>query len=195
MSIACRLLIICSVIAALWGCAGRDFVRPDAQGLKNGETTYAQVMATMGQPRQEGTALKNEKTVKTASYAYASLGGKPLHEGVTAARAAGLYFYNDVLVGHEFISSWAEDHTDFDETKIDRIVKGRTTRSEVLTLLGKPSGYYVYPLIKSPTGEAAVYAYLEVRGFKPFRKLLIVTFDAGGIVTDVEYTSAGSRSP
>jgi hypothetical protein len=194
MSTALRFLIVISTITSLYGCAGRDFVRPDAQGLKNRETTYAQVLASMGQPRQEGSVIKNEKTVKTASYAYASLGGKPLHEGVTAARAASLYFYNDTLVGHEFISSWADDHTDFDETKIDRIVKGKTTRSEVLTLLGKPSGYYVYPLIKSPTGEATVHAYLEVRGFTPFRKLLIVTFDAGGIVTDVEYTSAGSRS-
>ena len=188
-----RCLFVISVISALFGCAGRDFVRPDSQDLRNGQTTYAQVVARMGQPRQEGSVIKNDKTIKTASYAYASLGGKPLREGVTAARAIGVYFYNDTLVGHEFISSWAEDHTDFDEDKIKDIIKGKTTRDEVVQLLGRPSGYYIFPLIKASTGDAAVYAYLEVRGFTPFRKLLVVTFDAAGVVTEVEFTSAGSK--
>lgn len=188
-----RCLLVTSAITAFFGCAGTDFVRPDSKDLRNGQTTYAQVVARMGQPRQEGSVIKNDKTIKTASYAYASIGGKPLREGVTAARAIGFYFYNDTLVGHEFISSWAEDNTDFDEGKIKDIIKGKTTRAEVVQLLGKPSGYYIYPLIKVSTGEAAVYAYSQVRGFTPFHKLLVVTFDAAGVVTEVEFTSAGKK--
>jgi len=188
-----RCLLISGAIAVLIGCAGTDFVRPDPEGLKNGQTTYAQVIARMGEPRREGSVIKNEKTLKTVSYVYASVGGTPLREGVTAARAIGFYFYNDMLVGHEFISSWADDHTDFDETKAKDIIKGKTTRVEVIRLLGKPSGHYIYPLIKVPTGEAAAFVYVETRGFRSFHKRLVVMFDAAGTVTDLEFASSGDR--
>jgi hypothetical protein len=182
----------CLLIAAtLAGCAGTNFVRPGPDLLKNGETTYAQVTAKFGQPYQEGTVVRNEQTLKAVNYAYASVGGRPLNEGVTAARAIGLYFHNDTLVGHEFISSWAEDHTNFDDGKVPQIIRGKSTRSDVIQLLGAPGGSYVYPMVKSPGDDAAVYAYLEVRGFTPFRKLLIVTFDRTGTVSDVEYTTQG----
>ena len=181
----------------LSGCAGTDFVRPDASSLVNGQTTFAQLRASMGAPWREGTVLKNEKTLKIASYAYASTGGQPRHPGVTPARAISLYFYDDTLVGHEFVSSWAEDHTDFDEGKVKDVVKGKTTRAELTQLLGKPSGYYIYPMIKATTGEAAAYVYSETSGsvfnLKIFRKRLVVTFDAAGVASDVEFTSSGTR--
>ena len=190
-------LMIAMVVLALSGCAGTDFVRPDTAFLRNGQTTYAEVLARMGAPRREGSAIKNEKTVKTISYAYASVGGKPLHDGVTAARAIGFYFYNDTLVGHEFISSWAEDNSDFDESRVQHIAKGRTTRAELTQLLGRPAGYYIHPLIKATTGEASVYVFVETSGsvfnLKVFRKSLVVTFDAAGVATELEYSSSGSR--
>jgi outer membrane protein assembly factor BamE (lipoprotein component of BamABCDE complex) len=183
--------------ALLAGCAGTDFVRPSTDDLKNGQTTYAQVIARMGQPRTVGTVLKNEKTVKTATYAYASVGGQPLRPGVTPARAQSFYFFNDALVGHEFISSWAADNTDFDEGRIKDIAKGRTTRDQVAQLMGRPAGAYIHPMIKPEKGDAAVYLYAETTGsafnLKYFRKLLIVTFDASGVVADVEYSSSGAR--
>ena len=188
-----KFLVVSGFLSALLGCAGTDFVRPDSEGLRNGQTTYAQALAKMGTPYREGSVIKNDKTIKTTSYAYASVGGKPRNEGVTAARAIGLYFHDDRLVGHEFISSWAEDHTDFDETRIREIVKGKTTRAQVIQLLGKPGGYYIYPLIKDTKGEAAVYAYSEVRGFAPSSKMLLVTFDASELVADVEFLSRGSK--
>jgi hypothetical protein len=181
----------------LSGCAGTDFVRPDTAFLKNGQTTFAEVVARMGTPRREGSVIKNERTIKTASYAYAATGGKPLHEGVTPARAMGFYFYENTLVGHEFISSWAEDNSDFDESKVKDIVKGKTTRAELAQLLGKPAGYYIHPLIKPTAGDAAVYAFAETSGsvfnLKFFRKVLVVTFDIAGVVADVDYSSSGSR--
>lgn len=188
-----KCLIASGVLSVLVGCAGTDFVRPDAEGLKNGQTTYAQAQAKMGAPWREGSVVKNDKTIKTAAYAYASVGGKPRNEGVTAARALTLYFHEDVLVGHEFISSWAEDHTDFNQSRIKDIVKGKTDRAQVIQLLGKPGGYYVYPMTKDTRGEAAVYAYLETRGFSHSSKLLLVSFDASGLVADVEFTSHGSK--
>jgi outer membrane protein assembly factor BamE (lipoprotein component of BamABCDE complex) len=191
-----NLCIAATMALALLGCAGKNFVRPDAEGLKNGQTTYAQIVQKMGPPRREGTAMKNDQTVKSVSYAYASVAGQPLHSGVTAARGATFYFYNDLLVGNEFLSSYAEDNTDFDEGKIPGIVKGKTSRAEVVALMGKPSGYYIYPMIKATTGEAAAYVFSEVKGgafnMKMSRKVLVVTFDTSGIVTDVDFSSSGS---
>jgi hypothetical protein len=192
-----KLAFSIGVIATLIGCAGTNFVRPDSESLKNGRTTYVQIVARMGEPRREGTIIKNDKTIKTAAYAYASVGGKPHNDGVTAARAMVFYFYNDTLVGHEFVSSWADDNTDFDESKINLVIKGKTTRIELSNLLGTPSGYQVAPLIKSPNGEAAVYVYTETRGssfnLKFFRKVLAVTFDNAGIVTDIEFASSSTK--
>jgi outer membrane protein assembly factor BamE (lipoprotein component of BamABCDE complex) len=192
-----NLLAVATLALALAGCAGKNFVRPDAEGLKNGQTTYSQVIQKMGSPQREGTALKNEQTVKTASYAYASAGGQALHSGVTAARGIAFYFYNDLMVGNEFVSSYADDNTDFDDGKIPAIVKGKTTRAEVLQLMGKPSGYYIYPMIKAKSGDAAVYVFSEVKGgafnMKFSRKTLVVTFDSSGIVTDVEFASSGTN--
>ena len=193
MTSLARNITVFAAAVAPCGCAGTNFVRPDPERFKNGQTTYAEVIQKFGEPRRQGTVVKNDKSVKQISYSYASMGGTPLTEGVTAARGAGFYFLNDVLVGYEFISSWAEDHTNFDEARIKDIVKGKSTRPEVLDIMGKPGGYQIYPMISSPTGEAAVYAYMEVKGFTPFIKVLRVTFDAAGVVTDVEYTSDGSK--
>jgi hypothetical protein len=177
------------------GCAGTDFVRPSTDDLKLGKTTYKEVLTRMGPPRQEGSVLKNEKTVRTATYAYATTGGAPARPGVTPARAQSFYFHDDVLVGHEFISSFAEDHSDFDESKVPGIVKGRTTRAQLQQLLGRPSGAQIYPLIKSGQGEAATYTYAQMTGSvftaKFYRKVLVVTFE-GDVVTEVEYTSQGA---
>ena len=186
MSYAIRCYAALALTWVLCSCAGTDFVRPDPALLRNGETTYTQAAQKLGKPFREGTMQKNDQLIKTLSYAYASAGGKPLHDGAIAARALGLYFYNDVLVGHEFVSSWAEDNTDFDESKVDKIVKGKTTQAELQQVLGKPSGYYIYPMIKSKEGDAAVYVYSDVQGSmfnrKVFRKTLAVTFDNKGVV-------------
>jgi len=183
-------------IVALAACAGKDFVRPDAGALMNGQTTYNQIVQQFGKPYAEGSVLKNDKFVKTVSYAYASVGGKS-HRGGTAGRAMGFYFVDDTLVGYEFVSSFAEDNTDFDEMKINQITEGKTTLGEVIQLLGKPSGYYIYPMIESNLEEAAAYVYSETKGsafnMKMFRKILVITYDSGRVVTKVEYTSFGSN--
>ena len=109
----------------------------------------------------------------------------------------GFYFLDDTLVGYEFLSSFAEDNTDFDESKISEINEGKTTMNEVVKLLGKPGGYYIYPVIESPSEEAAVYLYSENKGsafnFRVFRKVLIITYDDDRVVTKVDYSSFGTN--
>ena len=175
------------------GCAvGTHFVRPEPDSLKNGQTKYSQIIERFGIPMREGAVVKNEKNLKMISYTYL-----PAPAGPAGFRGVGFYFSNDVLVGYEFVSSVAEDHTDFDESKINQIIKGKSTRAEVIALMGRPGGYYIFPMIKPASGEAAVYKYSKVSTgfFTPsiLLKSLVVTFDTSGLATDVDYSSSGSR--
>jgi len=152
----------------------------------------------MGEPRKSGEVLKNDKNVKTATYVYASTGGEPLEEGVIPARALSYYFYNDILVGQEFLSSFKSDSSNFDESKISAISKEKTTRGEVIQLLGKPTATFVYPMIKQTSGDALGYTYNTTRGgafsgFKFFTKSLRITFDDKDLVSEIDYASSGNK--
>ena len=186
-----------AVALVLSGCAGTDFVRPDAGRLTIGKTTQVDVMKEFGSPYRQGQGLKNGQSVLSLSYAYAEASGAPYRPGVTPARAQVFHFHNNLLVGHEFISSWASDHSDFDDSKVDQIVKGKSTREDVQRLFGRPAGVYVFPMIKATVGDALVYAYSETRqvGFASFsfkRKVLVVTLGANGIVDDVDYNTSSN---
>ena len=189
--------LTCTALA-LAGCAGRDFVRPDSGELKLGQSTYAQVLAKMGEPRSTGEVFKNGENVKTVTYVYASTGGEPLESGVIPARAMSFYFHRDQLVGQEFLSSFKSDNSNFDESRVPAIEKGKTTRAQVVQALGKPTATFLKPMVPETTGEAIGYTYQTTSGgaftgFKFFRKLLRVTFDGADKVLDVEYSSSGSR--
>jgi len=183
---------------ALSGCAGTNFIRPAPEAFKLGSSTYAQVTQQLGEPKRTGNLLKNDKNVKSIVYAYASTGGESLEAGVIAARAMTYYFLNDTLVGQEFVSSFKSDNTDFDDTKISGITKGKTTRAEVTQLLGKASSFYIAPMIKTTNGEAIGYNYNTTKGgllggFKFFKKSVLISFDENNQVSDIEFSSSGSK--
>lgn len=192
-----RIFLAVLFVSGLLGCAGKEFTRPEMATLKNGETTYTQVIERFGRPYAEGSLVRNDRTVRSATYVHAEASGKPARPGIVASRSMAFYFYDGVLVGHEYLSSWAADSTDFDEADRKQIVKGKTTEAELVPLLGKPSGYEIYPMIASKSGRAAVYAYAELDGGtlsrKAWRKVLVVSLDAAGIVTDVDFTSTVSK--
>jgi len=193
-----RRVLIALVAIALAGCAvGRDVVRPQADTLQLGKTTYTEVLERYGEPRRTGTATRNGQALKTLSYAYAV--GTPYVDDVPT-RASGFYFLDDRLVGYEYLSSFKEDKTDFDSAKIGQIKRGETTRVQVIALLGQPGGVYVYPLIKARGDLAMVYLFLDATrhplvGFtaKTRLKKLIVTLDDAGLVTDVDYTESNPK--
>jgi hypothetical protein len=180
-----------------WGCAGRNFVRPQPNSLSLGKTAYGDVIGQFGQPYREGTQLKNDINLKTISYAYSTAGGTPMFDGVTPGRSVGFSFMDDILVGHVFNSSYKEDSSYFDDTKINQIKKGETTKADVIGLLGDRYGEYIYPLIERKDEKALVYLYTQVKGsafnLKFYTKTLIVTLDQNGIVSDVNLNSSGEK--
>jgi len=192
-----RLLFAFFVAFVLAGCAGTNFKRPDAGALVLGKSTTADVTRVMGTPMQTGELLKNNEKIKTLRYAYAEGASTGRYPGVTPARAMVFSTFNDLLIGQEFMSSFTNDATEFDETKVTSIVKGKSTRADVIALLGKPTGDVAYPLAKTKGDTGIVYGYSHVKGsvfnMKFYSKMLIVSIDASGVVTDVDYTSSGEK--
>lgn len=194
-----RLLFALVTVAtiALTGCAGSNFVRPAEGELVIGKSLRSDVTKKMGDPWQTGELMKNEQMLKVAKYAYASTGGESAHPGVTPARSLVFAFFNDNLVSQEFVSSFKEDSTDFDSKKVSSIVKGRTTKQDVVAMLGKPPGEAIYPVIKGANDRAYTYTYTQAKGnafnMKFYNKTLIVSFNNAGVVSDVEYTTSGEQ--
>jgi hypothetical protein len=184
------------LLVALGGCAGRDFARPPADSLSLGKTTEREIRQRFGDPYRQGTVLRNGETMTTLTYAYAA-GAGSLAGGLTPSRGIGFYFWNDVMVGHEFTSSFEEDKTDFDVTKVPQIRKGETTETAVTTLLGPAPGGYIYPMIADKTARALVYLYTQTRGsafgLKHYQQMLVITIAPTGVVSDVQLTTSGER--
>ena len=181
----------------LAGCAGTEFVRVADEALALGRTTEGEIRARMGAPYREGVATLNGRQVRSLSYAYAHTGAEGAADGVIAARSQGFYFFNDRLVGYEFISSWKEDSTNFDGAKVAQIRKGQSTLGDVTRLLGRPGGRYIYPMVKGEGEEAVNYLYSQTTGsafnLKFASKKLVVTHNRQGVVTEVEYTESGQQ--
>ncbi len=191
------------------GCSfGRPFVRPQPETLVLGKTTYEEVIRQVGEPAKTGTVIKNDHTLRTIRYSYTR--GIQLTDmesqyiNVRPLVAMDFFFLDDVLVGYHFTSAHPRDTTDFEDTKAYLLKKGRTTRAEVIELLGKPSGIYVYPMISRKTDTALVYFHLrpktESTGFfsrgmrlRTIEKMVVVSFDTNDLVTDVEFGSGGQK--
>ena len=180
----------------LSGCAGttrpanRDFVRPTQETLKLGETTYSQVVQLFGEPQRPhsgGKRLVHGKPILSIMYSYGSITGEPLEHGILPRRIMHLSFLNDILVSQMFTSSFKSDHSNFDYSKINAIVKGKTTRSEVIQLMGKPSGFYIPPMVTASKGVGYLYTTTRI-GEKPvkvYTKSLEISFNENDVVSDI----------
>jgi outer membrane protein assembly factor BamE (lipoprotein component of BamABCDE complex) len=106
-------------------------------------------------------------------------------------------FADGVLVGHQYLSSFSDDTTDFDEARVAQITRGRTTAKHVIELFGRPGGEFIHPLAKTQDGRAYVYNYSLTQADAASGKLttrvktLIVNFDPAGIVSDVDLSMSG----
>ena len=104
---------------------------------------------------------------------------------------------DNILVGHEFTSSYKDDSTFFDDSKISQMKKGETNKAKVIGLFGDRFGEYIYPLLEKKDEKALVYLYHQTKGsafnLKFYKKILIVTFDQNGIVSDVNLISSGQK--
>lgn len=190
-----RLLCVAAAVVALTACAsGPKFTKPDAEKLVLGHSTRADVVQSQAaKPVSETDGMVNGEKVHDVNYFSAE---NPKFWGMLIERRFGTYsFYNDTLVGIQFTSSYASESTKFDTDKIASIQKGKTTRAEVVALLGDPSGEVIYPVIADTKGRGLVYSYNWGRFagiFTSFTSnLLVVSVDENNVVTNVSFKQNG----
>lgn len=184
--------------ALLAACAGRDFARPGADALQLGRTTHAELIQRYGDPRETGSQLANNRQIRLISYSYATQLDEPLESGTVPSRVMAYYLADDVLVGHQFLSSFKSDHTNFDESRVAAIEKGKASRADVIRLLGNPSGFAIPPLARAGASGWIRYYYQHMRpqpfsGPKFYRKTLTVTLDEKDVVSEVELVTFGEK--
>lgn len=154
------------------GCSteGRDFSRPPSGVLALGVTTQAEMLATYGEPaerfeersdvavldsfdqlkpRPDGLRRALVKgNVERLRYSFSRATLVAMSDQATARiRLLDLSFWNGKLVAYNFSSSFNEDSTDFDEARVQGLVRGRTTVGEVLNGFGTPGGQAIYPAV------------------------------------------------
>lgn len=193
---AVKISALLSVII-ITGCAGRDFIRPDLNTIVVGKTTQSEVVSKLGKPYGTGSVEKNGLKLDTASYSYANTGSATQHPGVTGARTLGLYYKNSIVIGTEFTSSFKADGTDFDESKVAQLEKGKSTKEDAIRLFGPPGGDWVFPMTANPNEKAIVYLYHQTKGsafnLRFYLKTLNIVYDDKGVITDITYSAQGNK--
>lgn len=184
-----RVFAVIAALVALGGCA-TNFVRPPSESLTLGKSTSADIIKLAGKPTSQNDNFKiNGETTKVLSYYYND--GAKFWGLIIPQRTLTYTLFNDTMVGEEFNSTMDGEKTEFDTSKANTIQKGKSTKDDVIALLGKPSGEVIYPVIKEKNSRGLVYAYSYARfagiltSYNNY--LLVVTVDDKNIVTDVSY--------
>ncbi|HEX9465725.1 MAG TPA: outer membrane protein assembly factor BamE [Alphaproteobacteria bacterium] len=204
------LVSVLAVCMACSGCVGRNFKAPPSGLLVLGTTSSGDVVRALGEPYQQRTRVfaGGQATNAPAAggpfdpalidgsytllvYTFADAGGAPLVGGISPARTMALEFWNDRLFYYSLASSFAVESTNFDETQVSKIEKGKTSQRDVRDMLGDPSGRAIYPEIQLMNGEKYVYSYsvVQPREYKAERKRLEILFDGRGIVVDLQFVA------
>ncbi|SNT24919.1 hypothetical protein SAMN06265795_11926 [Noviherbaspirillum humi] len=179
---------VCSLILA--ACAGVNFNRPQPGKFQLGRSTQNEIVKEMGDSYKATNMTKNGKAVKAISYGFSAVqGGSDLR--MIPVRVQTFFFYNNTLVGQTFISSFDADNTNFDPEKASTLKKGQSTHSDVIALLGEPSGTYIPPMSKALSKKTISYQY-TARRTAPFgkieieRKSLSISFNENDVIEDIE---------
>lgn len=102
------------------------------------------------------------------------------------------YFVHDKLMAYSFVTGFPKEQQDFASTRVTSIVKGKTTRAEVIALMGEPSGVFRYPVTdekRTVEGDSAIqYEFHQVTPFGSVAdKFLQVIFDSNNIAKEVDF--------
>jgi hypothetical protein len=168
---------------------GRDFVRPDPQSIAPKKTTKADILRQFGKPYSTGQFSRNSQFVDSLHYYYGvhESGGNFMYK-----KHCWFYFVGDAFVGYSFVTGLPIEQRNFDAKKVPSIVKGKTTRTEIISMFGTPSGVLEFPATdekKTVEGDSAIQYQYYVRSSEDdifVYKFLVVSFDPNGIAKDVD---------
>ena len=193
-----RSVAILAVMLASACLVGADFGRPDPETLVLGKTTEKEIRDRFGEPSSQSTAQVKDKVVTVVRYT--QIEPRP---AVVLGRTLVYSFYQDKLVGFDYSSSFENDKTDFDETLPGRIKRGETTLRQVLALLGRPTGQFIYPSPYVWAQDQRAFVYSYSRNDRPppggtlqtINKFLAITFDSHDVVAETSLSTTVTSRP
>jgi hypothetical protein len=216
-----RLLFLAATTLCCAGCmpVGRDFARPAPTTFKPGVSSIGDVKKVLGEPRTELSWSRTDGvfrersastplptpfdgarvngTVKRLYYYYSWRAGQGVRSGVEPARSLYVWFWNDKLVAFTATSSFKDDTTSFDDSKVAAITPWHSLRADVVAAFGPPSGVAVYPAAPAEDHEVLIYSDFEWDTSKGQygSKTLFVLVNALGLVEDVRFSGATNLIP
>lgn len=198
-----RIAYVLVALAAVGCTSGRDFTRPAADSLSLGTVTRADILAAYGRPDRQLTRVVAAPAADNGSssaqapamgaltslfYSYeeplgVAWAGPPPHQ-----KLLKFDFANDRLFSYSYLSNFERDSSDFDEAKMAALANGVTTKGDVLSLLGEPSGRAVFPALL-PGDERYVYQFVDATRGERLVKRLELVFDDDGVLRDFGFVS------
>ena len=177
---------------------GADFSRPDPATFTLGTTTEVEIRERFGQPYGRSTTQVDNRQVTTLQYTYVEVRSTTI-----PARTMTYTFHEGRLVGFDYSSSFVVDETAFDESIAKKIKRGETTRAEVLTLAGKPTGQFIYPSLQAPSPGRRAYVYGYSRSerlpsdltIETTHKVLTIAFDDQDVVLEYSLVTTSISKP
>jgi hypothetical protein len=170
------------LLAAACASVGRDFPRPEPDSLVFGQTTISEMIGKYGPPqgrtkRSSDSAAAIDQAnnselpaglrraavsgdIESLTYLYARAASTGTSASASS-RLLSLSFWNDKLISYAYVSNFAGDNTNFDESKISSFIRGKATRSDILRELGRPGGEGVYPFIANQGNRTLSYQYVS----------------------------------
>jgi len=97
-------------------------------------------------------------------------------------------FSDDKLCTYIFFSNFPEDSSDYDDSKIALLVKGKTTEAEAIGYFGIAKSRDDYPSIRDKTSHTLRYTY-AVEGSGGGVKELVLLFDKDNVLQDYKFNS------
>lgn len=178
----------------LLGCSaqvGQDFKKPSSDALILGQSTYTQAIDQLGKPHKEAIKTVNNQQINEVTYLFVDTSGEGVESRVVPAKILRLSFSDNKLVGQYFLSSFKLDNTDFDDSKASMIKKGETSYSQVIAMLGNPTGVRIAPLVALPSVKGISYGISVTKkrvigsGSDSSMKMIDIEFDDKNIVSKI----------
>jgi hypothetical protein len=208
------LLRSCLVLVPLIACTtGRDFVKPTPESLVLGKVTRAEIQNIYGTPYRQNAGVIStsegnanvprgpfDPALTTGSfphltYLYADKTSTFLVGAPPTQKLIGFDFWNDTLVGYNFLSNFKTDTSNFDDSRVGNLVKGVTSKDDVVRMLGAPTGRGVYPIVQTVGDEKYLFTYVEVSRSERLVKNLEMLFGSDGVLHDYRFVSDTAPLP
>ncbi|MGC4060044.1 MAG: outer membrane protein assembly factor BamE [Aquabacterium sp.] len=133
-----------------------------------------------------GKDLKEPIVVERMFYYFRDMNATPSVVEKEPKRYAWLSFAGDKLIGYWVASTFRDDSTNFDESRVKSLEKGKTTQQDTLRLLGTPSGKAIYPAASEIDGSRWYYKVRWWADNRMHAKTLRVDFDKSQVLTDFD---------